>query len=777
MAGVYDVIMRTVIRRLAFTPGFLASTVAVLALGLAASTLVFAIAQALVLNPLEFADPGRLVQLQERLPHSGGLAPLTAAGFREAQGRTDRIESPAAVDMGMFTLTGVAEPEEFAGAAITVNTLDVLGVKPLLGHNLSAREPDEVLLTYATWKRRFNSDPKIVGRTIDLDWSRTAQIERYRVAGVLPERFWLIYRGLEVFVPLTDDILSHAGPRRRYLTFGRTATAGVAAFAVPLNRSSSGSMLVGSSLEQDLTASTRPALLSLSAAALGLLLLACANVASLFLVRSLRRRSEFEIRLALGASGWHLARIVLAEAAFVTVGAAVLATPLVYYGLAWLRRWLAGEGIGRIQFTPGLDKLEINAWTLGFVTLAALVSCLLASALPAWKTSAAASGLHGSSARQPYRQILIGLEIALATLLVCGAGLLIESVARINRANVGVAVDHMLVVRVPKPGGSRPTPAYYSELERRILTLPGVDAVAFASFQPLTHTQPSRRFSILGGVEDAAGSYCVVSPNFFSVYRVALRAGRTFNQTDRSTAPPVVVINESLARKYFPNRSPLGERIQLQGETTPSEIVGVVASIRQSLEHPAPEAIYRSTGQDPSAGLQMGVRTQVEPTTLALAIRREIGLAGGVAAELSTLDDFEFSESWRTRVTGFLMTAFSLLALAVAGFGVFCVVSYAVSQRRREMGIRATLGARPGDIVKLLIGEGLRPVCAGLVAGLIAAFALSGLLKGLLYEVEPADPKSYFAAALVLLAAAGCALAIPASRAARVDPGAALRQL
>lgn len=762
--------MRQMLRTLGRSPNFLLSAVAVLALGLAASTLVFTIAHALLLSPLEYRNPNTLVQVRERDPQ-GSFSALSAASFRQAQARKDVITSPAAVDMGMFMLTGVQEPEEFAGAAITPNALETLGVQPLIGHSLTANEPNEVLLSYAAWSRRFGSDPDIVGKVIDLDWSRTPQVERYRVAGVLPRRFWLFYRGLEVFIPLTDQIINSAGQGRRYYAFARRAETATVVWSLPLDRP--GWTLVGSSLSHDLTENSRPALVLLSAAAILLVLLACANVANLFLVRGLVRRHEFAVRLALGASRLDVARIVVAEAMFVSLCAALIAVPLAHYGLMVLRQWLPGE-VGWMQFTPGFEKLTIDGWTLTFAACAAFFCCLLAAVLPARQSSSAATQLRGSTAHQPYRHLLIGVEAALATLLLCGAGLLLKSVVRLDQADFGFARERMLVVRVPRvgsPGG----PAYYDELRRRVEALPGVEAVTFTSFQPLTNSRPERRFSIVDGAEDAA-SYCVVATNFFSAYRVPLRQGRIFTGSDRSGTPPVVIINDSLARKHFTGKSPLGARIQFTGDAAPSEVVGVVADVRQSLRRPAPPTIYRHAAQDPTAGLQMGVRTHLEPLALAPAIRREIGVAGGAAAELSTLAQFVFSESWRTQVTGALMTGFSLLALAIAGFGIFSLISYAVNQRSREMGIRTALGARPADIILLLVVEGLRPVGAGLLVGLVSALALSRFLQGLLFEVQPGDPVSYGVATLVLLAGALCALAIPARRAACADPAESLRQ-
>jgi putative ABC transport system permease protein len=551
----------------------------------------------------------------------------------------------------------------------------------------------------------------------------------------------------------------------------RRAETATVAWSVPLDRP--GWTLVGSSLSRDLTENSRPTLVLLSAAVILLVLLACANVANLFLVRGLLRHHEFAVRLALGASRWDVARIVLAEAMFVSLSAAVIAVPLAHYGLMVLRQWLPGE-VGWMQFTPGFDRLAIDGWTFTFAACAAFLCCLLAAALPARQSLAAATELRGSTVRQPYRNLLIAVEAALATVLLCGAGLLLKSLVRLDQANFGFAREHMLVVRVPgvgSPGG----PAYYDELRRRVEALPGVEAVTFTSFQPLTNSRPERRFSIVDGAEDGA-SYCVVATNFFSAYRVPLRQGRIFTGADRTGAPPVVIINESLAGRHFAGKSPLGARIQFTGDATPSEIVGVVADVRQSLRGPAPSTIYRHAAQDPIAGLQMGVRTHLEPLTLAPAIRREIGLAGGAAAELSTLDQFVRSESWRMQVTGALMTGFSLLALAIAGFGIFSLISYAVNQRSREMGIRTALGARPADIILLLVVEGLRPVGAGLFVGLVSALALSRFLQGLLFEVQPGDPVSYGVAALVLLAVALCALAIPARRAASAAPAESLRQ-
>ena len=486
--------MRQILRTLGRSPSFLLVAVAVLALGLAATTLVFTVVHTLLLTPLGYRSPDTLVQVRERDPQ-GTLSPLSAASFRVAQTRNDLIASPAAVDMGMFMLTGVEQPEEFAGAAITPNALETLGVQPLIGHNLTANEPNEVLLSYAAWSRRFGSDPNIVGKVIDLDWSRTPALERYRVAGVLPQRFWLFYRGLEVFIPLTGQIMNGAGQRRRYYVFARRAGTPIMDWSLPLGRP--GWTLVGSSLLRDLTGNSRPALALISIAATLLMLLACANVANLFLVRGLHRRSEFAVRLALGASRWNLVRIVVAEAVFVSLGAALVALPLAHCGLVTLRQWLPGE-VGWMQFTPGFDRLAIDGWTLTFAACAAFLCCLLAAALPVRQSSTAASQLRGTAVRQSYRHILIGVEVSLATVLLCSAGLLLKSLVRLDRADLGFSREHLLVVRVPGVS-TRGGPAYYDELRRRVEALPGVEAVTFTTFQPRRTLAPSGVFRYWAG--------------------------------------------------------------------------------------------------------------------------------------------------------------------------------------------------------------------------------------------------------------------------------------
>ena len=762
--------MRQSLRGLARDPGFFLSAAAVMILGFSVCILVLSIAHALLLDPVAFRDPDTLVQIRES-DAQGVLAPLSAAGFRYAQARGDLIDAPAAVDMGMFMLTGVEEPEQFAGAAITPGAVETLGVQLLRGHPLTEREPNEVLLSYEAWSRRFRADPGIVGKVIDLDWARTPQKERYRVAGVLPQDFWLFYRGLEVFVPLTDELMDRYGKVRRYYAFGRRAIGTPAVWSVPLN--SSEWKLTGSSLTQDITENMRPTMLLLSALAVLLALLTSANAANLFLARGLRRQQEFSIRKVLGASRWDTARIVLTETMIISLGALGIAILAARHALSLLRRLFPAD-LGWIQFTPGIDGLAVNSWVLGFAVCAAFLISLLVACLPAFQSTAVPSALHGSTTRQPYRSLLIGFQVGLATVLVCAAGLLLKSLARLDQADLGFAREHVLVVRVPRVESS-PDPFYFDDLRRRVESLPGVEAVSFSSFQPLTNRRPQQRFAIPGGQEDTA-AYCAVAADFFEVYQVPLHQGRIFTSADREGSPPVAIINQSLARKHWPGRSAVGAHLRLTEGEPLLEIVGVVADVRQSLATPAPSTIYRPSPQEPSAGLQMGVRTRGDPLALAPAIRREIGLAGGAASELSTLEQFVFSESWRTQISARLTTAFSMLALAVAVFGIYAVVSYAVGQRRREIGIRAALGANRKDLLFLFLVEAMRPVTIGLLVGLTSAFALSGYLKGLLFEVQPTDPVSFVASALVLLVCTMCAIAIPARRGATADPAVSLRE-
>ncbi len=750
-----------------------ALAVVTLALGIGASTAIFSFENPMLVHPLAFPRANQLVMVEERDP-KGVASPVSYPDFRDWSSQREVLPGMAAFDIGFFELTGVDAPEEIPGALVTGNLFRVLGVAPALGRDFEDG-PDlqggerSVILTDKAWKKRFGGDPNILGRNIALDFARTKEVERYTVIGVMPPNFWMYYGNFEVFVPLERAFIREDRKARGLSVIGRRAD-GVslprvqaALTAIPIEP---GWGVTVHSWEQSATQPIRPTLLLVAGAAGLLLLIASANVAGLLLVRAQARQREMAIRAALGASPGRLARLVLGESVRLAIVAAVAGGALAWWGVKTMLAWLPPD-IEMTRLVPGVDRVAVDPATLGFAAVAALISCFFAALLPVMRARSAdltrALKGTGSPESQRGRKALVMMEVALSVVLLAGAGLLAKTLERIRAIDLGFRSDKLLVLRVPPPR-AEVSPSYYSELTSRVAGLLGVRSAAL--FSSLTG-RGRDGFQIPGMPEKFSASDLVVQPGYFETLRIPLLRGRYFEDRDEHR----VILNQTMARRYWPHDDPVGRSIVLDG--VPLEVIGVVADTRPMVFLDPDPTVYRPLRDGRAA--QLAVRTAGDPRALASAVTGVVRDLGGVVAEVGTMEHFVENNTWRQDQAAALLSVFAALALILSVTGLYGVISFAVAHRTREIGIRVAIGASRREVVGLVLLESLRPVIAGLIIGLTAALLLGRFVAALLYHVQPADPMVLAAVALSTAFAALIACWFPLRRALRVDPMIALR--
>ena len=652
---------------------------------------------------------------------------------------------------------------------MTANLFRMLGVGPALGRDFRDGEEGVVILSDAAWKRHFGSDPRILGRSIALDFSRTPQVERFTVIGVMPPNFWMYYGNFEVFVPLARNVIRDDRKARMLMAIGRLkdgSTADQARDSLNAVQADKDWGVLVRSWEEQVRRPVRTQWMVLATGALLLLIVASANVAGLLLVRAHARRREIAIRAALGASPARLFRLFLLDALYPGAAAAVFAVAI---ASAWVKLMtgLLPSDIEMTRMLPGIDRVTIDLSALMFAVIVGTVACLAAAAYPAWNIrkidpieGLKAAGVPSSTGRA----VLVTAEVALAVVLLSGAGLLIKTLDRIRSIDLGFRPERLLVLRVP-PVASQTSPSYYAELSARVASLPGVESAALMS----SLTGRSRNgFQIPGAAEKFSANDQIVDPAYFATLRIPLRRGRFFDEADRHR----VVISESMARRHWPNQDPVGQSILLDGDQL--EITGIAADTRpQPFRDPVP-LVYRST-RDGSRAAQMVARTRAEPTSIARAVIEVVRQLGGVVAEVGSMQHFIENDTWQQEQAAGLMGAFAAVALVLASIGLYGAISFAVARRTREIGIRIAIGARRADVIALVLTETARPVAIGVAVGLVAAIAAGRLLATLLYQVTPTDPWVLTAVAASIAAAVLAASLLPLRRALSVDPNSALR--
>lgn len=791
------------IRGVARRPGFTLIAVITLGLGIGANSAIFSVVNGVLWRPLPYSNPQQLVMLWENHKARGGPERewLSPADFHDWRDQNSVFSYLSALNNWAPTLTGRDVPEPLVGATVSHDMFALLGVAPVLGRSFLPEEdqpnaPNVVVLSHELWQRRFNSDPAIVGKSVSLDQ------ESYSVIGVMPAGFrfpvipnaqlWrTLQPGLNPSCKRGCLVLRVIG-RLKPETSVEKAQADTSTIAArlatqyPDSNSKVGATLVP--LHEQLVGNIKRPLLLLLGAVGFVLLIACANVANLMLARGATREREMALRSALGASRGRVIRQLLTESAVLASAGAAAGLGLAF----WLLRLLLSLSP---PGTPGLEKIGIDIYVLGFTLLAAALTGVLFGLVPALQLSKAdlnhslkdtGKGVTGGSRGGRLRSALVISEIALALILLIGSGLLMKSFILLQRVDPGFNPDHLVTLRVilnktPYPNIPQVVD-FYSQLLDRVKALPEVQSTALVSTLPLSGAETDTDFLIEGRPQPPPNQQPVawfnsVSPDYFQAMELRVIKGRSFTALDNEKSPLVVIISETMARRYFPNEEPLGKRIG-RGPDRWREIVGVVRDVKHfGLDADTPPTMYFPMRQVPARAMNLIARTAGDPLSLAPSLRAQVwaGDHNLAIAGLGTMKDLVSASVVQQRFILLLLGCFAALALLLATVGIYGVMSYAVTQRTHEIGIRMALGARMADVLKLIVRNGIVLTLIGVAIGLTLAFALTRLMTSLLFGVTPTDAMTFamVSAGLVLVALVACY--IPARRATKVDPLIALR--
>jgi putative ABC transport system permease protein len=803
--------LRYAVRMLLKRPGFTAVAVLTLALGIGANTAIFSVVNAVLLRPLPYKEPARLVQFWETNPLKGWTeATVAPANFLDWQSRSESFDLMAAYfgsqtrDAGSsnFYLTGAGEPERLQGLGVTGEFFSVLGVEPMYGRGFRPEETWQgndmvVVLSYGLWQRRFGGDPEIVGQTISLNGRNQT------VIGIMPERFYFPDKEIELWSPLGMTREQMTSLRRPHFlrAIGRLkpgvtieqARSEMTAIASELEKQypdTNIEMGVGlGSLQEWYVEKTRPALLILLAAVAFVLLIACVNVANLMLARAATRSKEIAIRTALGAGRMRIIRQLLTESLLLSLAGGALGLLLA----VWARDLL-------LAFSPGtiyrFDEINLDLRAVAFTFAVTLLTAVIFGLLPALQiskpdlTTTLKEGQKGAggSGGVGARRLLVISEIALSLVLVIGAGLMIKSFLRLQQVDPGIDPNNILTFRIALPGiryseGDQYL-HFFRQLDERLRTLPGVEEVGGSTRIALKNYNWTGDLTVEG--RDPENYYREVrhkevTPSYFRTMRIPFMAGREYTEADNTNSTPVIVVNQALADQYFPGENPLGRRVKFTKPTIDSPwqtIIGVVKGEKQDgLDAEIKPEIYQSYLQRPLPQMTFVVRTANNPESLVGAVRAQIRELDKdlPAFDIETMQAILNETLAPKRFTMLLLVIFASLALLLSAVGIYGVMSYSVTERTHEIGIRMALGAAKRDVLKLVVGQAAVLALIGIGIGLAASLLLTRLMASLLFGVSATDPITFLVVSAVLTAVALIASYIPARRAMRVDPMIALR--
>jgi putative ABC transport system permease protein len=807
---------RYALRLLRARPGVTFAAILTLALGLGANSAMFSVLRASLLRPLPYAQPDELLRVTGFERESNEESNLSPADFLDFARSTVTIARMGAHGwIGFFTLVdGRGEPERLGGVNVTHGFFPTLRARFAVGRTFTEEEDAPgglrtVILGHGFWQRRYGGDPSIIGRTIHINAQPST------IVGVLDATFRHVEsnpeREADVFVPYRFDT---ATPNRgghfiravARLAPGHssdTARAELMTIAERLEREYPGDNTNQSvsvqPLHESIVRNARPVLVMLSAAVGFVLLVACANLANLLLAQGAVRRGELAVRAAMGAGRWQLVRQLLVESVTLTACGALAGLGLAFLAMRWMR-FLQAAGV------LGAADVHLDLGVLFFTTVMTVVTGIAIGLVPALQLSrgdvhsAVRESSRGQSRRslqRPARELLIGSQIAMALVLLAGAGLMLRSLWQLQGVDTGFAAGHVLTFETAVPtatyeeGEQIP---FYEQLYDRVRALPGVTSVGAINILPLSASYDSRGVQIESSPAPPGQAQSIqarsVSSDYFAAMGIPLLEGRTFTPRDRETAPRVAIVSAAMARRYWPGRSALGQRItfnsgiprdeqQEVGGPGSREIVGVVGDVKHlALDEPQVPVFYTPQAQQPSYHtMAVIVRARSDPAALSASIRRELaGIDRTVPLyRVRPLDALVDAVTAEPRMRAWLLGLFAAMALLLAAIGVYGVVGYLVGQRTQEIAVRLALGARRRTVLGLMFWEGLRPIGLGIVAGIVASLAATRFVSNMLFETSPTDAATY-AVVVALLAGIGCvAVLIPARRAARIEPMAALR--
>ena len=799
--------LRYAVRLMIKNPAFTLIAIVTLALGIGANTAIFTVVNAVLLRPLGFHDPSRLVIVAEKSQYP--TISTSYENYVDWRDQSHSFESLEATRGATITLTGDGEPERLNSRYATAGMFPLLGANAIAGRTFHPDEdraggPPVVLLSYGLWQRHFGGAADTVGKSITLD------SHPYTIVGILPKGFELL-QPADVFLPFTpwaqtlpDDRNWHPGifaigrlkpgVKREQ---ARTEMVGITKRLeeqYPMYNTGTSADVVG--LQDRLVENVRPALLLLLGAVGFVLLIACVNVANLLLARAASRSREVAIRTSMGASRWRIVRGLLTESVLISVIGGACGLMVASASLGPLLR--LAEGSVPQVFTVSLDRP-----VLLFTFLVSVITGLIFGIVPALRTTnldlreTLNEGSRGSTSgpgQHRLRGVLVATEIAFAVLLLIGSGLLLRSFSRLQEVSPGFHPDHLLVADLPLSQNAYAKPEqrfqFFDRVIDRASGLPGVRSVGAASFLPVSGGGGLINFNIEGRPPKTphdylAAGYRTITPKYMETLNVPLLQGRNIAAGDTEKAPAVVVINATMARTYFPGENPLGKRMQL-GATPDKdvpymEVVGVVGDVHQGLDSDPKAEMYLPYKQAdallPVFQLSIVLRTAGEPQGQAAALRSALGEIdpNQPLVKIRTMDENMAASVTEPRFRTWLIGIFAGLALVLAAVGIYGVMSYSVTQRTNELGIRMTLGAQANDVFRIVVGEGLRLALVGVGVGVVAALISTRVLRTFLYGISVVDPVTFVATALLLTMVAVAASYFPARRATRVDPMVALR--
>ncbi len=811
MAGIRED-LKFGLRTLWKSPGFAAAAIVVLALGIGANTAIFSVIYAVLIRPLPFEEPSRLVQIWHTPPakqfHGITEFSVSPANYIDWEAQNHVFESMAIFRPSRVNLTGIGHPESITVARTSEDFFRVLRAHPKLGRVIN---PDEArpghnavaILSEPFWRTNFGADPAIIGKTITLD------SVPHTVIGVMPSKFRYpalsdpAYQ-IKAWVPLgwTDEDRSVRG-NHNYWVVGRLkpgvdvkqAQAEMNTISKRLEKEypadNAGWGAVVKPLREELTAEVRPILLVLLGAVAFVLFIACSNVANLLLAKNLSRRKEVAIRTALGATRGRVLQQILTETVLLALAGGLLGVVVAHFGVALIVSFLA-------QRLPRATEITVDVWVLAFTVFVSIISGLLAGLIPAFNLSKTDpnEGLkqggrvdsEGSSNRT--RKVLIVSEVALSLILLVGAGLTIRSVWNLRSMNPGFDPSNVLTLSIALPDTKYKEPvqltSFYNQLLEKVRHLPGAVSAGGNDTLPISGGGSVQPVAIEGHpvvamADQPEVNVRIVTPGYFETMRIKLKQGRLFADSDVEERQKVILISESMAKRFWPNENPVGKRLALTfiGKDVLREIVGVVNDVKEyDLESTESNAtLYVPYGQVQSPGLSLAIRTTTDPKTLISSVE---GAVHELDSELPlmdvmTMDDLLADSMSHRRFGMLLLSVFAGLALLLACIGIYSVLSYTVRRRFREIGIRMALGAQVSDIVRIVLAEGLRPMFIGMGIGFVGSLLLGSVLSKVVFGVSPTDPATIATVSVILASVAVLACMVPAYRAARIDPGVCLR--
>ena len=796
--------VRYAFRSLLKYPGFTIVAVLTLALGIGANTAIFSIVNSILLMPLPFTNPDQLVMIWENNAQQGlkdsTVAPAKFLDWRDHSKSFEQVGAFWPYQASNLSLND--DPERIPSAAVSYELFQVLGVPPLNGRTFLPEEDKPggdpaVIISYRLWQRRFNSDPGLVGQGVKLDG------KSYTVVGIMPSGFSFPDQA-EMWLPMAfspnetknrESHIVHVVGRMKSGVTVKEAQTEMSLLANQLAQqypdTDGGWDVTVVPLLDQVVGEIRPSLLILLGAVGVVLLIACANVANLLLARAATRQKEIAIRSAVGASGRKLIRQLLTESVMLSLIGGALGLLLSYWAVNLLVAAIPED-------IPRIKSVQINGWVLGFTVIVSLLTGVVFGLAPALHASRpdlneilkeVPKGSARKAGRTGLRGLLVVVEVALSLVLMIGAGLMIKSFLRLNSVDPGFSSNNILTARIqlgrskyPRSSNRR---AFYQQVINKIEELPGVESVGAINTLPLGGDGLAFQLLIEGRVpqnqsEQLMADFRVINQNYFATMGIPLKRGRVFTDQDTETSPKVAVINETLANRHFPGEDPIGKRISLImfGDPVDHEIIGVVGDVKHStLDSESGLEVYDSYIQTPSPFMTLAVRTSAPPMSMASGLRSAVLSLDNEQPifNVKTMEQIVSDSIVMPRLSTSLLAIFAGLALFLAAIGIYGLVSFSVTQRRQEIGIRMALGAKQSDVLKLALIQGAKLALIGVVIGLVGAFAATRLLSSLLYNVSVTDSITYIAVSLFLIFITLLASYIPARRAMRVDPLIALR--